>query len=272
MSLLRALPSGVRWSGPLIVSSFALAVVAYLGIEQCALLLSASLAPDAAPAGQNLDRAMASHDELMEVSRRRFSGRSIFTAPPAPVRVAPPPPVPRDPPPPPPPPAPIIPTEYGGPRPLGLLGNKVLFGDGVLLARGQQSAGVMVLEIQAPYSVRLGHAGGEYDVAIYTRADLTKLAEQTPPRAFPGITPATGVPAQGRGTPSPGASGGRTEGGQDPQPGSITQEQVDQMDRRQAQQALAAVTRAKNNHPDEAAKKKLEEESGWLVERIKAAK
>ena len=42
MSLLRVLPSGVRWSGPLIVSSLALAVVAYLGIEQCALLLSAS--------------------------------------------------------------------------------------------------------------------------------------------------------------------------------------------------------------------------------------
>lgn len=269
MSLLRTLPSGVRWSGSLIVSALALGVVAYLGVEQCALLLSATLAPEAAPAGQNLDRAIASHDELMEVSRRRFAGRSIFTAPSAPIRVAPPPPPPRDPPPPPPPPAPIIPAEYTGQKPLGLLGNMVLFGDGVMLAPGQQNAGVTVLEIKAPYSVRLGHAGGEYDVPIFTRADLSKLAEQVPPRAFPGISPATGIPAPGRGEATP---EGRIEAGDGPQPGSITKEQVDQMDRRQAQQALTAVARAKAAHPDEATKQKLDEETGWLVERIKAAK
>jgi hypothetical protein len=131
---------------------------------------------------------MEDHDREFEQYRERFLGRSFFFTPPAPPRPAPPPRpvVKRDPPPrvdpqpvetgPPPPP-----PDYTGPSVIMVIGNEVWFkpmlaDENTMRVRvGEERNGLRVLEANPPWSVRLGHKGGEYDVSIFEKRGIEVL-------------------------------------------------------------------------------------------------
>ena len=143
---------------------------------------------------------------------KRFDGRSAFFMPPAPGRKPPKPVKPPEPPkPPPPPPPPSAPREYTGPKPVGAIGNLVFFADSSQIKVGEERGGVKVLASAAPWSVKLAHAGGEYDVPLWSKGkeeffngDWGSLKG-----TVPGIQP---VPSSG-GAPAPSPSATTTSGG-----------------------------------------------------------
>ncbi|MCU0688977.1 MAG: hypothetical protein MUE97_04470 [Phycisphaerales bacterium] len=73
------------------------------------------------------------------------------------------------PPKPPEPEKPKIPPRYAGPAVVGVAGGQVFFADGKRIAVGVERDGIKVLSLDAPWSVRLGWSGGEYDVTLLER-------------------------------------------------------------------------------------------------------
>jgi len=219
-------PRGVRWTPALGTSLAAVSVLAVIGGGAVLSLLGSLLtfggsADPAEALKPSLDRAKT----LSELDRKRFDGRSAFFMPPAPVREVakpsrpPPPPKPPEPPKPPPPPA-----EYAGPKPVGAMGNSVYFADNSRLKVGEERGGVKVLGSSPPWTVRLAHAGGEYDVPLWSRGNEPFFnGDWSSIKPVPGIetvgsTPPT--PAAGRGSvpgaPASAGSPGRAGGGMPP--------------------------------------------------------
>lgn len=128
---------------------------------------------------QELKTLLAEHDEKLQTWQDRLNGRSPFFKP-----AAPPPPPPKDPPrdapidPPPPPPQTGPPVRYEGPPIAFAFGDEVYFnsttqGDGkVIRVRvGEEQSGLRVISMSMPWSVKVGHKGGEYDVPLFNRSD-----------------------------------------------------------------------------------------------------
>jgi hypothetical protein len=244
--LIDRLPAGMRVGTPVLVSAAAVGisaiVVAYgVGAIGKSLLQPSIDAEEANPlAALTEDSA-----DVLEKSRKRFDGRSMYALPPRPapkVRVVEQPKPPEPPkvdlgPPPP-------PATYTGPAPSSVLGEYVFFGslsdDDKRIKVGETKAGITVLEVNAPYSVKLGYQRGEYTVPMWAKADdrLTR-GDLAPARvngvvsvAGAGSGAAGGSPASG-GAPSAtgvsgaagGASGGSAAplGGPAPTPRSGTQ-------------------------------------------------
>jgi hypothetical protein len=169
------LPSGVRWSGAVVVAVVAIAVAAIVVAAQFPSSIRALLRRGVGEVQPDLvEQLLVRHTELSDLAVRRVEGRSAFFVPrpPPPPRVDPPPPPPppprSDPPPPPPPPPP--PATYGGPKPRSLFGEVVFFeaGQGVERVRvGEQFGAIRVLAVNPPWSVRIGWSGGEYEVPIW---------------------------------------------------------------------------------------------------------
>jgi hypothetical protein len=148
------------------------------------------------------------------------------------------PPKPVTPPPDPGPPPP--PATYTGPAPTSVFGDYVIFGslseNDKRIKIGETKSGIKVLEISAPYTVRLGYQRGEYTVPLFGRINESLLRGGMPATSISSIVevnqaasnangnaavPGTGAP----GTPTapgerPSAQPGRTplEGGR-PSPG-----------------------------------------------------
>jgi hypothetical protein len=164
-------PRGVRWTTMTALGAASAVVLGALGLWAIAALLSAifTFGSSSDPAS-SLNDALKRHETLADASARRFNGRSAFFMPPAPVRKPPKPAKPPEPPPPPPPPPPpAAPREYAGPKPVGAIGDLVFFADQSQIRVGDERGGVKVLASSAPWSVRLAHGGGEYDVELWTR-------------------------------------------------------------------------------------------------------
>lgn len=158
--------------------------------------------------------ALKRHDQLAQADLKRFDGRSAFFMPPAPVRKAPKPTKPPEPPkPPPPPPPPAAPREYTGPKVAGAIGNTVYFADSSQAKVGEEHNGVKVLSSSPPWSVRLAHAGGEYDVPLWTRWKADSLDQDW--RSTKGSTPGLEVVSPVRKDASASAADGS---GQNPTP------------------------------------------------------
>ena len=208
------LPRGVRWSPTLGVAAGATALLvgfgvwAFLGMMGSLLTFGSGSDP-----AQGLADALKRHTEIAQASTKRFDGRSAFFTPPAPVRKVPKPVKPVEPPkPPPPPPPPPVPREYTGPKPVGAIGGLIYFADSSQIRVGEEKGGVKVLSSSAPWSVKLAHGGGEYDVPFWTKgreeffnnSDWKNMKGSTP-----GIEPAN-APKQEPGArptpPSPTAS------------------------------------------------------------------
>ncbi|MCE9619391.1 MAG: hypothetical protein K8R92_05745 [Planctomycetes bacterium] len=159
-------PKGVHWTPRLLAALALVAIAGGIAFAGVLNVLSALLVfgGDIDPASA-LQGSLQKHEQLAKLDRDRFDGRSAFFMPTPPVRALPKPPPPKIEKPVEPPP-PSIPAEYTGKRPIAVLGPIVYF-DSFQIKTGEESNGIKVIATNAPWSVKLGHEGGEYDVAIW---------------------------------------------------------------------------------------------------------
>jgi len=162
------LPRGVRWTTATGLGTCAVIVLACFALWACfGLLGSIFTFGSSSDPSESLADALKQHETLAALETKRFTGRSAFFAPSPPVRKNPKPVKPVTPPIPPPPPPPLIPAEYAGPKPIGAMGETVFFADNVQLKIGEEKNGVKVIATTVPWSVKLAHSGGEYDVPLW---------------------------------------------------------------------------------------------------------
>ena len=169
----------LRLKGPLGVSLAASLLIAMSLVVRLPPMFTSLVVggPGAVDDGM-LEGLLAQHDDVIRLDLQRFAGRSVFFTPPQQPRPRPvvpepdpepvenPEPV-EDPGPPPPP------SSYTGPAIIAILGDEAWFrrsfgAEAVLRIRvGEERDGIRVLATEAPWTVRLAHAGGEYDVPVF---------------------------------------------------------------------------------------------------------
>lgn len=216
------LPVGVRWTPATGVGAAAVVVLAGYALWTASGLLGSIFTfGSSSEPSEGLADSLKRHEQLAAVDAKRFNGRSAFFAPPAPVRKAPKTVKQPEPPkPPPPPPTPVAPREYAGPKPVGAVGSLVFFADNSQIRVGEEKSGVKVLSSEAPWSVKLAHGGGEYDVPLWTKGkeeffngDWSSLKAPVPGIEPVGSgksgTPASPAPATGSAAPTTPPPGGR---------------------------------------------------------------
>lgn len=176
-------------SRPLLLSTVGLVVAGIVLVVPLPGLLAAmfttSIGQDRA--GENIQAYLAAHDRDLATYRERFEGRSLFSRPRAPA--PPPPPQTSEKEPDAAPLPPPIPTTYGGPVVIAVIGDQVWFKskDNLKLRVGEEGAGVKVLASNPPWTVKLAYAGGEYDVAIFKDYQTTFSSNPLTERPTPGI-------------------------------------------------------------------------------------
>jgi hypothetical protein len=154
------------------------------------------------PVRARLAAHLKGHEEDHRTYTGRFIGRSLFNKPAPPRRSEPvavkpverveqPRPVETGPPP-----------SYGGPAVMFVLGDEVWFRNNLTLSVGEEGQGVKVIATDPPWKVRLGHAGGEYDIELFRKIDLFKDSTPRAQTNFPGLKPAP-PGAAGRNEASP---------------------------------------------------------------------
>ena len=184
-------PKGVHWTPRLAATLTFVVISGALAFKGVVSLLFALLTfgGDVDPSAM-LENSLKKHEQLAKIARDRFDGRSAFFKPPEPVRNIPKPPPPPKVEKPLPPPEPVIPAEYGGKRPNSVLGSIVFF-DNFQIKVGEQSNGIKVLATNAPWSVKLGHEGGEYDVPLWDKSKDGFLNGKWSTTRTPGIESST---------------------------------------------------------------------------------
>ena len=215
---------GASWSTALGASLIAIAIGAVVLGASSRAFLGAVISGGADEADPRLvDPLVEQHAEATELALKRFNGRSAFFLPPPPRPPTPPKPI-LPPPPPPEPPKNVEPTKpppppatYTGPKsPYGIMGDTVLFSDGKHLKVGEEDNGVKVLGVSPPWTVRLAHKGGEYDVDLTFKRDGAMFATPMPSGeaaiGFFGSAGSAGAAAPAAVPASPGRSMGRPSG------------------------------------------------------------
>ncbi len=174
----------------LLVNIAAIAVATVVFAANLPTLLGAVLSPRLGDdkTVSLLSQYLAVHDIDLVQYQERFNGRSVFFKPippriasrprPEPVEIVK---APLEPPP------PLIPEQYTGPSIVFVLGNEVWFTDGLRLSVGEEDQGVKVLSCDPPWTVRLAHAGGEYDVVLFERSVPGFETASREPQPTPGI-------------------------------------------------------------------------------------
>lgn len=127
------------------------------------------------------ERGLGRFGSELERDTRRFTNRSAFFVPPAPIPPPPPPPppreveeepepvVPREPPP---------PSRYGGPEIAYVWDDRVTFeNDMTLTVGGEGQSGVEVLSTNLPWSVKVRWRGVEFDVQLFERTTSDFLVQ-----------------------------------------------------------------------------------------------
>ena len=304
------MPRGVRWSPTL---GFAAASAALLGgfslWAASGVLGSIFTFGSGSDPSQGLADALKRHGELAQAATKRFDGRSAFFTPPAPIRKPPKSTKPPEPPkPPPPPPPPPVPREYAGPKPVGAIGNLIFFADSTQIRVGEERGGVKVVSSTAPWSVKLAHGGGEYDVPFWTKgreeffnnSDWKSMKGSTPgiepanaAKSDAGHSPTAGPGASAAGTPPGPVSMAPPQAGAGPErpgpgmasasqqpnpwtsehmapPPAIEAGRIASMSQAEAQAALQAVARARmNRNLDQPTRDRLNQEFQQLSDRMK---
>jgi hypothetical protein len=209
MAILDSLPGGLRVSAPVAVAGVAIGISAVvvavnLGSVFGTVFASSVDEDEADPLAMLAEES----DTFLETSRKRFEGRSMFSLPTPPRRDPPPPPPRRDPEPPKDPPPPPIPATYSGPAVTHVIGEYVLFGE-LRIKRGETEAGITVISIDLPYSVKLGHRGGEYVVPLWPKIDDRLLKGGSPPSRSSGVVAGAGSAGE---LSSGGTPGGTSSG------------------------------------------------------------
>ena len=201
-------PKGVHWTPRLAATLTLIVIASALAFKGVVSLLFALLTfgGDIDPSAM-LENSLKKHEQLAKIDRDRFDGRSAFFKPPEPVRNIPKPPPPPKVEKPLPPPEPVIPAEYGGKRPNSVLGSIVFF-DNFQIKVGEQSNGIKVLATNAPWSVKLGHEGGEYDVPLWDKSKDGFLNGKWPTTRTPGIETSTAPIGKDKNLADGGSRGG----------------------------------------------------------------
>jgi hypothetical protein len=170
------------FAGSLGVSVASIGVLAIFAIATAPSLTKAVLSTsDDSHAVQRANELIASSSELRQHQTDLFNGRSLFFDPPPVRRTAPPvivqeepeeveepaPVVDRGPPPP--------PASYAGPELVAIHANEAWFKgsgdlmDPFLIARvGEVVEGIEVVALTVPWTAKVRHRGGEYDVALFS--------------------------------------------------------------------------------------------------------
>ncbi len=171
----RGLASGLGWLGWLAVVAFGLALYAGVAsVVPAAKDFFGRTSSSAVSIDANLrERGLERFSSDLERDATRFTNRSAFFVPPAPIPPPPPPPPPRDeeed-------PEPVVPREppppsrYGGPSIAYVWDDRVTFeNDMTLTAGGEGQSGVEVLSTNLPWSVKVRWRGVEFDVQLFER-------------------------------------------------------------------------------------------------------
>jgi hypothetical protein len=124
----------------------------------------------------------------------------LFFAPQDWKRKIPPPPPP--PPPSPPPPPPQAPTEYTGPKVVGMLGSTVYLEGARTVEIGKDADGITLVEIISPWMVKIRHKGKEYEVAVGQKMNEANFKPLTSASTPSGVTVEPAAGAGGVGTRS----------------------------------------------------------------------
>lgn len=182
--ILDRLPPGMRVSTSVLVSAVAVGVSAVVVAVSLGSIASTLVLPSIDESESDPISTLATKStEEIDRSRKRFDNRSMYTLPSPPPRRTPVvkreepklPPV-IDPGPPP------VPKTYAGPQPTSVVGEFVVFGslpeEDKRIKVGQTKAGVKVIAIDAPYFVKIGYQGGEFDVALLPKSDPTILSRE----------------------------------------------------------------------------------------------
>lgn len=128
-------------------------------------------APPAAPA-----RTEEKFREAIGAQLEQINGRSLFAIPPEPTKE-----VAKGP----------TPSVYGGPQVIAMINNAVWFADGSRIEAGTKGErGLRVLRINPPWSATIEWQGGEFNVDLFKRTDLTALRENTAKPGVPFFSPA----------------------------------------------------------------------------------
>jgi len=188
------LPSGIRWSGMLVATVLCASAGAVVLVQHSAPLLLDVFRPSASIDAVDVTTPLlAQHETTQGTYESRFAGRSLFFAPQDWKRKIPPPPPP--PPPSPPPPPPQAPTEYSGPKVVGMLGSTLYLEGARTVELGKEAEGITLVEIISPWMVKIRHKGKEYDVAVGQKMNEANFKPLTSASTPSGVTvePATGV-------------------------------------------------------------------------------
>ncbi len=176
-------------SRPLLLSTVGLVVAGIVLVAPLPGLLAAMFTTTIGQdrVGENMQAYLTAHDRDLATYRERFEGRSLFFRPRAPLRPAPRKTVQKKPDTAPLPPS--IPTTYGGPAVIAVIGDQVWFKgkDNLKLRVGEEGSGVMVLATNPPWFVKLAYAGGEYDVPIFKEYQTEFSSNPLTERPTPGI-------------------------------------------------------------------------------------
>ncbi len=213
MNLQFQLPSGIRWSGMLVATVLCASAGAVVLVQHSAPLLLDVFRPSTSIDAVDVTTPLlAQHETTQGTYESRFAGRSLFFAPQDWKRKIPPPPPP--PPPSPPPPPPQAPTEYSGPKVVGMLGSTLYLEGARTVEIGKDAEGITLVEIISPWMVKIRHKGKEYDVAVGQKMNEANFKPLTSASTPSGVTvePATGAGGVGirSGTGSAGTTASKT--------------------------------------------------------------
>lgn len=183
----------IPWNRPLVINGSALALAALIVLVGLPGLLAAVLTPslDADRAAAGITDLLNQHAADKDAYQSRFVGRSLFHKPPAPRPKTPPPvarrqeePAPIEDLTPKPPP---VPRSYDGPSILFVLGEEVWFQNGLRLRVGEEADGITVISSDAPWKVKLGYRGGEFDQEIFKRIEPGLESQPRAQQGTPGL-------------------------------------------------------------------------------------
>lgn len=300
--------SSIVWHPALVVSLGALVLGGAVIAASLPGLSTAALVPRADDGRTDgLAALLDEHDVASDIAVDRFRGRSLFYPPPPPPRPAPP--RPPAPPPPPvaapsgPPPTPPPPASYQGRKPSFIVGQTIYFDQGLKISVGEELDGIRVISVNPPWSARLGHQRGEYEVPIFelgnamAPAVTLDLGSPGTPWLIPddgrtdlftGIrTPdaAPAAPVHGRAAGRAGAAAGRPSAGDAPStpaapemepaeptarppveiPAPLSEDDIAKMERIDVLKAVGAISKAMNSGElDAETKQRLEQELDQL--------
>lgn len=275
-----------RWNGPFIICVIAVGITIVIAVSAIPGVASAIFSPSPnTKTASIIDDLLTEHETVAKVGRDRFIGRSPFFVPKRPPSRPRSRPVTSQPDREPEPPKDIPPqgppSSYTGPKPTSLLGANVFFRTSdTWIEVGEEKNGVTVIQVKDPWTVTLGHKGGEYDVSLWgDRVDTFFTIKYDGSSRSNGIVKRENMqssqPSPPRSSTQDPARGGepRSDYNQTiPIPGALSDQKIRSMSRKQVSDALKGIMAAtRRTDLDEETQNRLQHELQELRSRLRTA-